>query len=581
MGRIIELSQHVANQIAAGEVIERPASVVKELVENALDADAKNIEVRIKDGGFAYIIVADDGSGMDEDDVKLAVKRYATSKLATVSDLHSLSTFGFRGEALPSIASISMMSIATKMAHQELGVKALIDAGTLRDVYTAQTALGTRIEVRDLFYNVPARLKFARSQRAEANEIDRLMRTFAFAHHNIGWKFFVDNHQVFSVSNEQSELSRASLLLGRDTEGHLFPFSAVSDVIEVTGVLASPLVIRKDSRNMVFFVNDRIVSDKKLVAGVKTAFRSLLEVGRHPVCALKIAVAPDLVDVNVHPRKAEVRFSDERRVMGHLIGMVNEFLSKTPWLNGGLRPSSLPTYMPPAASSYQREDFDYLLAPRESSPDLPSFGLTLRGVEPPMQNSMLSAQRFSDLKVVGQIRSTYLVTESEQGLVVIDQHAAHERIMYERIRNEKPHCDSQPLLIPISVNLSFAEMGLFEDRAQDLAMLGFEVFGKDTVIIRSLPRFLEKANASALLKDILHDLAEWDGKAVFEKLFAHLCATLACHAAIRAGQRLSKDEIAALLNELEDTDFHAHCPHGRPIVKSFSAFELKRWFDRT
>lgn len=582
MGKIIELSQHVANQIAAGEVVERPASVVKELVENALDAGARAIEVRIKDGGFSHVIVSDDGEGMDEADVTRAVKRYATSKLETVSDLNNLSTHGFRGEALPSIASISMMNIQTKTAQAPLGVKAIIDAGVVRDVYAAQVAQGTRIEVRDLFFNVPARLKFARSKRAEASEIDRMLRAFAFVHGDIAWKFFVDNQLIFSCSaSDDAPMSRAVSLLGRDTEGNLFSFERATELIYISGVISSPLTVRKDTRNVVFFVNKRLISDKKLVVAVKTAFRSLLEVGRNPVCALNITIEPDLVDVNVHPRKAEVRFADERRVMAHVISMITEFLSTTPWLSSRANAPSSTMYFPPPRLA-PREDFDYLINPNLAPT---STKWELRMSEPKLahHNSLLSAPRFSELTVIGQVRSTYLLTESEHGLVIIDQHAAHERIMYEKFLREKPQSDAQNLLIPIAVPLTFSELSLLEEHHAELISMGveIEIFGKDTALIRALPRFLLQTNAERFLKDVLADLTEWGRAEVAHKLYAHLCATLACHAAIRAGQRLSHDEIVALLQELDGTDFHAHCPHGRPLVKSFSSDELKRWFDRT
>lgn len=581
MGKIIELSQAVANQIAAGEVVERPASVIKELVENALDAKARDIEVRIKDGGFVHMVVQDDGVGMDVDDLRLAIKRYATSKLATVSDLNNIATFGFRGEALPSIASISNMTIMSRTSDLEVGAKALIEAGVLRDLFPLPAPFGTRIEVRDLFFNVPARLKFARSKRAEVSEIDRLLRSFAFAHHGVSLRLFVDNYLVFSSTktNETISMERAVALLGQDTEGMLYEVEDKAGPIKVHGVVASPMTIRRDARGMMFFVNDRLIFDKKLVMAVKMAFQSLLEIGRSPVCALKISIDPDLVDVNVHPRKTEVRFQDERQVISHLISMLRNFLANTPWLSEN-KVSSPSHYLVDNSA-------DGGLWPKT-----PSLGFIAAAPETmqfdkfvPAQKSLLAARKFSDLRVIGQVRATYLLAESHEGLVIIDQHAAHERIMYERIRQQQSinQQRSHPLLIPISISLSCAEIALLDEHRTDLQNLGIEmeIFGKDQMVVRTVPDFLQKTDLSALIHDIVNDFSFYGQSCTTEKLFSDLCATLACHGAIRAGQRMSHEEVRALLIELDETDFGAHCPHGRPIVKSLHESDLKKWFDRT
>jgi DNA mismatch repair protein MutL len=582
MGIITELSQHVSNQIAAGEVVERPCSVIKELVENALDAGSKTIEVRIKSGGFDHIVVQDDGVGMDEADLRLCLKRYATSKLSSVSDLDRLHTFGFRGEALPSIAAVSRLSIVSRPQNEAHGLKVVVDGGIINELIKSGAGFGTRIEVRELFYNVPARLKFVRSKRVETAEIERMLKAYAFINHDIAWSFFADESMVFSCGHDIGQSQRAVVLLGHDTEGYLYDWHAKTDLLDIKGVLGAPAISRRDYRGMVTFVNDRLVSDKKLTMAIKTAFRTVLEVGYQPVCAINIHMAPDEIDVNVHPRKTEVRFRDERRVLAHIISKINDFLISTPWLT---------KKSPAMAHHYQPEhfggnNFHALISGLEpqtyQTPAVISHGFSLP-LEQHVQKPLLSAKKFADLRVIGQVMATYLVAESEDGLVLVDQHAAHERVMFEKIKKEQGNVLPAPLLIPISINLSSSEMALFLEHEADFQALGIEAeaFGDSCIILRSLPDFLHKADVDRLIKEMLSDLARYGFSYAQGNIFDHVCATLACHASIRAGQRLSKEEIAALLIELDDTDFGAHCPHGRPIVKSFLKPEVKTWFDRT
>ncbi|MCA9507149.1 MAG: DNA mismatch repair endonuclease MutL [Myxococcales bacterium] len=599
MGKIIELSQHVSNQIAAGEVVERPSSVVKELIENALDAEATQIEVRIKDGGLSYIIVQDNGCGMDEDDVRAATKRYATSKISTAHDLESLSSFGFRGEALPSIASISRMSIISRMENQAHGTKALIDAGSIVEVSPQGALRGSRIEVRDLFFNVPARLKFVKSQRAEVSAIDKLIRSFAFVYENVSWKFFSEDKLIFSSAmGEDKSLLRAEALLGKDTRGLLFLFEEKSEVVSIKGALCAPLLTRKDIRGINIFVNNRLVNDRKISGAIKAAFRTLLEVGKNPICAFNIEVPPDAVDVNVHPRKAEVRFVDERKIFSYLIHMLGEFLSTTPWLRAH---SSLPAaesaVLPVIESSkeFQNErreslkTMDFLLS-STSEPSIKDSQQALE-LQPEIKKGfvyeskhLLPARKFADLKVIGQLCLTYLLCESEEGMVVLDQHAAHERVTFEYLRSQKNKgVVSSPLLIPIKLDLEHHDMMLAESHIEDFHEFGIEmeVFGESSVVIRALPDFMKNIDAQELVKDILSEFLLLGRAESVDKIFDHVCATMACHGSVRAGQMMSNEQISALLDDLDKIPFAAHCPHGRPIIKNFSKSELKKWFDRT
>lgn len=589
MGKIIELSQHVSNQIAAGEVVERPCSVVKELVENALDAGAATIEVRIKDGGLSYLVVQDDGCGMDEEDVQKAIKRYATSKIASAHDLESLTSFGFRGEALPSIASISHMSIISRVSGETHATKAIIDAGTIVEVTRTGALYGTRMEVRDLFFNVPARLKFIKSQRTEAAAIDKLLRSFAFVYEDVVWKFYNDDKLIFSsAQGENRVLERAQALLGKDTEGLLYLFDEATSLVRIQGALCAPLLTRNDVRGINIFVNRRVVNDRKLSGAIKAAFRTLLEVGQNPICAFNIEIAPEEVDVNVHPRKAEVRFVDERRVFSHIIRMLGDFLSKTPWLKPYEPAPQLPELYPSARfreeDQRMRQSMDFLLRdarPEEKQADLyrqPDLAPT------PSTKRLLPANRYSDLRVIGQVSQTYLLCESEEGLVLLDQHAAHERVMFEYLRSQKTKgVASSPLLIPLKVDLDAHDMLLAMAHMDDFNGFGMEMeaFGESSIVIRALPDFMKDIDAASLIRDILSEFLLLGRANSVDKIYDHVCATMACHGSVRAGQYMSNDQIKALLADLDTIEFAAHCPHGRPLIKSFPKSEMKKWFDRT
>jgi DNA mismatch repair protein MutL len=573
MGNIIELSQHVANQIAAGEVVERPASVVKELVENALDAGATAIEVRIKDGGLAHIVVQDNGVGMDESDLALSIKRFATSKLKGPDELFSLTSFGFRGEALPSIASISRLNIISRQKNAEYGSLIKTEGGVLLEKSKAGALSGTRLEVRELFYNVPARLKFMRSKRSESSHIERLLRAFAFINPHLALKFFSDDRLIFSLEGD-AQKTRALSLLGHDCDGMLYPFERDSGYVRLSGFFGAPLIIRRDSRSIFTFVNQRLVNDRKLLGAIKSGFRSLLAVGQQPVLALHLCIPSEEVDVNVHPRKDEVRFLDERRVHGHIISVLGEILSQTPWLK---HEEALPKSVHAYALREKSPERDFApLTP------IQSFSFKPKSAEI-YQHKLLAARRFSDLHFIGQARNTYLIFESEEGLVVVDQHAAHERVIFEKMRKKLDQSlASSPLLFPLSIKLSARELELALDCSERLFDFGFdgEPFGEDNFILRALPDTAKNCNAEALFRDLLSELDNLGRSNSMDDIFDRLCASIACHSAIRAGQNLAKEEISLLLEEMDVVDYSAHCPHGRPVVKSLPLAEMKKWFDR-
>lgn len=587
MGKIVELSEQISNQIAAGEVVERPSSVIKELIENAVDAQAKTIDIRIKDGGFSYLIVQDDGEGMDEEDVNLCIRRYATSKLSAVSDLERIDTFGFRGEALPSIASVSRLTIFSRKKDVAFATKLIAHGGQIYEQVKAGALFGTRVEVRDIFYNVPARLKFAKSKRIEVAEIHRLIRAFAFVYQNIAWQFFVDEKLVFSCTHDEKNLERAAALLGQEHRDLLFPIDIKTNQnLLIQGVVGAPMAQRRDTRGIVFFVNNRLVTDKKLTMAVKIAFQSLIEIGHHPICALKFFLAPDEVDVNIHPRKTEVRFRDEKTIVSNIILELKNFLAKTPWLFDSKKdtPSFLPDFK---TQPDNNRAYAFAMSSRPFTKNEFAFENS-KQVLPPVSSNvsprLLSSTSFSSLRAIGQLASTYILAQSETGLVIIDQHAAHERVMYEKILTEKNRSMStMPLLIPLTINLDASSMNLFDEFSKEIKSIGIEaeIFGENNIVIRSLPDFLHHINIQNFIEAILGDLLNYGHSTTVSQLFHHLCATLACHSSIRAGQHLTIAEIEALLHKLDGIDFSAHCPHGRPLVKSISTYEMKKWFDRT
>lgn len=566
MGIIIQLSKHVANQIAAGEVIERPLSVIKELLENSIDAKAKHIEVRIKNAGFTHIIVQDDGIGMDKEDLSICLNRYATSKISSFSDLYRLSTFGFRGEAISSIAAVSRINIISRKSDQDFGIKLVAESGEITEITKSSASIGTRFLVKDLFFNVPARLKFISSKNVENLQIEKLVKSFAFIEEDISFSLYNDDKLIFSSyrNNSNSIIDRGHILLGKEYYGHLYDFNCETQDIKINGVIADPTVSRRDSRGIIVFVNKRLIIDKKIMFAIKTAFNSILQVGYQPVSVLNINVAPDEVDINVHPRKMEVKFKNEQIIIRDLISSLSNFLKKTPWLK------TSETHI----DKYNHVAYQpFILKSNDNTPSSPISS----------QIKLLPATNFTGLKIVGQLSSTYIVLENDDAMIIIDQHAAHERIMFEKIKTYQNHNITHSLLIPINVSLNSMEMTILKNHNNNLQELGLEidVFGENQIIIRQIPHYLIKADMNLFLKDMLFDI-EINSVFTSHKLFFDkICATLACHSSIRAGQYLSNQEIEKLLSELDHIDFAAHCPHGRPIVKSILKSEVKKWFDRT
>ena len=607
MGLIRILPADVADQIAAGEVVERPASVVKELIENAIDAGACFIEVQVVDGGTTRITVIDDGRGMEGDDALLCFSRHATSKLTSAADLRALQTFGFRGEALAAIASVARVRLLTRPAAAGTARDVRADAGQVSDRGEAGGPRGTRIDVENLFFNVPARLKFLKSVRTEAGAVEDALIATALAKPTLGLRLVVDGRTTFDLEpsppdtplDHPTRIERAVRCLGKQVRPWLYPLRATTDLLGIEGYVVAPLETRRDLTRVHLSVNGRPVTDRALVQAVRAAFRTLLEVGRQPILALDLRIDPDVVDVNVHPRKAEVRFADPRRVSGHLIAMLSEFLATTPWLQPRHHQAPPPRRVilhdssmlvapqaDPLDTTHRERVREALLRAQASrspfSPDTAQPALPTLASRP----GRGGAARFSDLRVVGQVGATYLVLEGHAGMVVMDQHAAHERVVFERLRAQwsAGRVPCQPLLLPQQLEVDSTEMAALADPELQghLLSIGLEVdlFGPTSALIKAIPRGLDAAQAERITRDALAEFGRLGETTTISDRVDAVCACLACHAAIRAGDLLSPEGIRQLLGELDSIDLGAHCPHGRPVVRAVDYTELARWFHR-
>ncbi len=583
-GRIRVLDAQVANQIAAGEVIERPASVVKELVENCLDAHATRVEVHVERGGEALIRVVDDGWGIARDDLRTAFLPHATSKLREVGDLESIATLGFRGEALASIGAISRASILSRVRGEDSGFLVENRGGEIAGPRAAGAAEGTEVCVRDLFFNTPARAKFLRTVRTEIGHIEDLVREFALAFPEVAFLLTHDGSELLRTTGGESRLDRLRRLFGRETADRLLPVSGDLACGRFEGFLSPPDLSRPHARDLHFFLNGRTIRDKILHRIVRDAYRDALHPGRYPVLFLFLDVDPAEVDVNVHPTKAEVRWRDPRL----LHSGVSPVLSRA--LRAGDRSLTLAAGAPDEAQE-RREAVrgavhDFLSRQeRLSSGSPPPFGAPgCVGGAPREEVAPGATAAFS----VFQVHDSYLVCEVEDGIAIIDQHALHERVWYDRIlaRLMEGGVEAQRLLVPEQVELASEEIGLLEEHRDLLRRCGLEwsPFGGGSVALETIPAVIPRGKAVDLLRDLL-DLLRGrggDARALEPRLLFHDVAdTMACKAAIRFGDRLSREEAAALVQQSGALDRAFVCPHGRPTVLRLTLPELARRFGRS
>jgi len=590
MPRIRILPDILSNKIAAGEVVERPAAVVKELVENAIDAGGRRIVVEIEAGGRRLIRVADDGAGMDHDDTLLALERYATSKLASDEDLFAIRTLGFRGEALPSIASVSRLTLVSRPADQSAGTEVRVEGGRILNVTETGAPPGTMVTVKDLFFNTPARRKFLKTVQTEMGHIGDCLAGLALGHPDIDFRLTHNGKAARRWPAVSDSGDRVADVLGRSLQNDLFPLALESEAAAVTGWVASPRVNRSTSRGVHLFVNGRHVKARALLHAVMQGYRQRLMKGQFPVAVCHVRVPADQVDVNVHPTKHEVRFARQREVHGVVAGAVAAALDQAdrrqrPGMGGSPQPRTpLPAGIGENIRPYQRSSFDNGI----SSP--PRTPLTRPPAEPdpareaPRQTNLWQQGRFARLNVIGQFRRTYLLCESEEELIIIDQHAAHERVYYEQLhrRHGSTNAAAQKLLIPETIELSHREAALLQDLLPVLAPLGLEIepFGGTTFAIKAAPLMLLEGELGPVIREILETALAAGGAADPNAVLDGSVKIMACHGAIRARQSLDDRQIRRLLQQMDECDNPSHCPHGRPTWIRWTQKDLEKAFGR-
>jgi DNA mismatch repair protein MutL len=575
------LEDHVVNQIAAGEVVERPSSVVKELVENSLDAGARRIGVHLHGGGATRIRVVDDGRGMDRSDALACLERHATSKILVAEDLESISTLGFRGEALPAIASVSRFKLTTRPEADELGTALRVEGGRLKDVTDVGGPAGTEVDVRALFYNVPARRKFLRSTATEAGHaIDAVSRT-ALAHPDIAFLVTSDGRDVLHLPREDSRSARARAWVGPDGPGLLHSHAAVPG--GRAEMLASPVGVHRSTAGgaISLLVNGRPVRDGMLRHAVSEAYRDLVPKGRSPVVVLWLDVDPVGVDVNVHPAKTEVRFRDPRSLQEAVTAGLRAALQEhgiripAPSWTPSLRPQ-MP--LPVAASSPLMTPPPPPFVPAAAEPDATPFS----PARPPASGApLLPVPRFRDLTLIGQFARTYLLCEARGALVLVDQHAAHERVRLHQLQQDDRPPGRQRLLTPQRIDLGARRASVLEGAPEALDRIGLDVahLAPGVVAVTAVPGSLQSADLADLLTDLADELGA-DGQHSATDLQNRALATMACHSAVRAGAELTALEMRALLASLDEVDFEV-CAHGRPVAIRVDASEIERRFHRT
>jgi len=583
------LSSEVASQIAAGEVIERPASVVKELIENALDADAKSLTVTIAEAGRKLIEVADDGSGITSDELALAVSRHATSKLARADDLFHITTLGFRGEALASIGSVSRMTMTSKVANSnvvgsrptEAGARIRVEGGRAGKVETIGAPVGTVVRVEDLFYNVPARLKFMKKDVTERRAIDALLTRYALAYPNVRFKLAEGNNVTLQTAGDGDRRSILAALYGVDVAKQLLEINAEEDGIKLIGYASPTAITRSNRKDITFFVNGRWVQDTPLTTALIQAYHTLLMVGRYPLAAMFVEIDPEEVDVNVHPAKAEVRFRNQDRIFSFVQRAVRRGL-----LAYAPVPSVSPALWGTRPQETRQVGLDWTIGHSDQSSvnsDQSEVGSRESGIGQPSNLQPSTLNNVPLLRLIGQIGSTYLVAEGPDGLYLIDQHAAHERVLFEKLmaQHDMKKIPSQSLLTPAVVQLPPASAKILNEQLSVLAHFGFDVedFGSNSFQVRAVPTLFAGSDPSAALRAIVEDFEEDEAplqNEIEKKLAARVCKRLA----VKGGQTLSTDEQRALLTDLENCDSPRTCPHGRPTMIHLSVDMLERQFGR-
>lgn len=573
MGSVKLLPDSVINQIAAGEVVERPSAVVRELIDNSIDACATEISVHIVDGGHGMVRVVDNGQGMAKEDALMAFERHATSKLNLLSDLETIITKGFRGEALPSIASVARVRLLTRSADSEVGTEVEIHGGKVLGVQSASAPVGTDIEVKNLFFNIPARKKFLKSDKVEELRIKELVQNTSLCHPEISWRLFINERQVLSLPGVTSRELRSKTIF----KGNAVPLKTIYDEISIAGILGHPSGASGDARTCVVIVNNRIVTDKLVLRAVKEGFSTTLKDREFPVGFVAITLPGQFVDVNVHPQKAEVRFSFPQKIFLAVKTAVAESIKDFKAPNDGMwaykREDTILPHEPvfhEAQSFYNQADYSR------------KQGLLFQSNEAQQSNEW--ALKYSELNYIGQLFSCYLLCQHDDTFYLVDMHAAHERLNYNRIKDIKDASSrmSQSLLVPLTVDVGEKGVYLLTQLLETLGGFGFDLeqFSDSSFIVRAVPSMLQDSDIASLIIE-LSQLDEIDPEpAAIQTRLDYVAARIACHASVRSGRNLKREEVTALFEAMDGASFSAACPHGRPCVVRFSIDEVERWFGR-
>lgn len=605
---IKQLSETLINQIAAGEVIERPSSAAKELIENAIDAGATRIEVATSGGGKSLIRITDNGTGMSPDDLALAIKRHCTSKISQTLD--DIRTLGFRGEALPSIGSVAKLTITSRQHGSEQGSVVAVTGGKVADVRPAAANVGTVVEVRDLFFATPARLKFLKSERAETAAITETVKRMAIAFPNIRFVLSGTDRSTLELPATGSDaLARMGQILGVEFRDNAIAIEAAREDVALSGYAGVPTFNRGNSAHQYMFVNGRPVQDKLLLSAIRGAYAETIPHGRYPVAVLSLTLDPALVDVNVHPAKSDVRFRDPGLVRGLIVGAIREALSRegdrasttatsgmmnafrqgfqaapaaraqaaTAW-SAAASPSRPFSYQPSAgfAENTQAEFLD-VTAPAARQETATVFA------EQPTES--LSSAQYPLGAARAQIHENYIVAQTDDGLVIVDQHAAHERLVFEEMRkalhSRRP--PSQVLLIPEIIDLPEEDCDRLMEHAEGFDALGLAIerFGPGAIAVRETPAMLGKVDAQGLVRQLADEIAEWDTASTLNGKLEYVAATMACHGSVRSGRRLRPEEMNALLRQMENTPGSGQCNHGRPTYIELKLSDIERLFGRS
>ena len=613
------LPQNLINQIAAGEVVERPSSAMKELIENAIDADSTRIEVKIQNGGKTYFSVIDNGKGMTPRELDLAVQRHATSKLPS-DDLFQIKFLGFRGEALPSIASVARLTITSRPKNSDEAWKIQVNAGQKEDVQPAAHGYGTTVEVRDLFYATPARLKFLKTDQSEYLSVKETINRIAMAYPKVHFLLSDDKRIILNYPAVDTLFQRVSQVIGKSFDENAIPIEAEYDNVKLNGFVGLPTYTRSTSSEQYLFVNGRFIKDKVLSGAVRGAFQGLIGHDTHPVLALFLSVPSEEVDVNVHPAKIEVRFQDNARIRGLLVSSIRNALAenghKTSTTIGiGALEKSEKQLIPnkihvPSAFSHTQQSPHFVRDDKlqlndvihETAPTFDNIGYSVKTVSektyiPSKEkqvhltapNDNLSCMDFptscADFPPLGlakaQLHKTYIISQTPDSIIITDQHAAHERLTYEKLSNNI-NLQTQLLLIPEIIDLKQEEVILLSERSKELKEMGYVIdrFGHDCVAVREIPSLISKANIKLLIQDLVDTIREYDDTILLKDKMKDICARMACHGSIRSGRELTIDEMNALLRQMEECGTSGQCIHGRPTYIELKLSDIEKLFGR-